>query len=47
MEARKFKLEEFFPYYPNNLNTGIGKAATFALKYLILNENCDLVHEGD
>ena len=41
MEARNFKLKEFFPYYPNSLNTGIGKAATFALKYLIMLEARD------
>ena len=41
MEPRKFKLKEFFPYYPNDLNTGIGKAATFALKYLIMKEAQD------
>lgn len=38
MEPRNFTLEEFFPYYPNRLNTGIGKAATFALRYLIMKE---------
>ena len=41
LEPREFKLEEFFPYYPNSVNAGIGKASTFALKYLIYNQVTD------
>jgi hypothetical protein len=34
--AVDFKLEMFFPYYPNANFTGIGKASTYALKYLLV-----------
>jgi len=35
-EQKSYRLEEFFPYYPNSILSGIGKAAVYALKYLLI-----------
>jgi len=44
-ETLEFDLEEFFPYYPNQVQSGIGKAATFALKFLQLNQHRFFKHK--
>lgn len=47
LQPREFKLEEFFPYYPNSLNAGIGKASTFALKFLLMKESLETARLED
>jgi hypothetical protein len=34
--AHNFRLEEFFPYFPNHMLSGIGKASIYALKYFVI-----------
>jgi hypothetical protein len=34
-QPNEYNIKEFFPYYPNEIKSGIGKASTFALRYLL------------
>ncbi len=34
--VKDYKLKMFFPYYPNDNFTGIGKASTYALKFSLV-----------